>query len=217
MSELVKFKEIEDKIVIVRGQQVILDSDVAALYDVETKRINEAVKNNPDKFPKGYILELKKSEKEQVVENFHHLEKLKFSNVAPKAFTEKGLYMLATILKSKRATETTIEIIETFAKMRELSRAVAQLPDEADEETQKSLMRRSGELITELFGKDRQTTGRETSIEFNLAMIKVKHSIKQENKSTKDITTQLKTAKELLDTGAITPAEFEQLKHKILK
>ena len=124
--------------------------------------------------------------------------------------------MLATILKSKRATETTIEIIETFAKMRELSRAVAKLPDETDEETQKSLMRRSGELITELFSKDRQTTGRETSIEFNLAMIKVKHSVKQENKNTKDITAQLKTAKELLDAGAITHVEFEQLKQKIL-
>ncbi len=77
--------------------------------------------------------------------------------------------MLATILKSKKATETTLEIVETFAKMRELSRMVAQL---LDEEKQKSLMRRSNELITDLFGKDRQTTGSETSIEFNLAMVK---------------------------------------------
>ena len=209
--------KVENKIITLRNQLVIIDSDVAERYGVETRDINKAVRNNPDKFPDGYVFELQSAEHQDVVENFHHLEKLKFSNVTPKAFTEKGLYMLATILKSKRATETTLEIIETFAKMRELSRAVAKLPDETDEETQKLLMRRSGELITELFSKDSQTTGKETSIEFNLAMIKVKHSIKQENKNTKDITIQLKTAKELLDTGAITSAEFEQLKHKILK
>jgi len=210
-------EQIEDKILNIRGQNVILDSDIAALYGVQTKEVNQAIANNPDKFPDGYVFELQSAEKQEVVKNFDHLEKLKFSPVTPKAFTEKGLYMLATILKSKQATETTIDIIETFAKMRELSRTVAKLPDETNEETQKSLMRRSGELITELLGRDRQTTGSETSIEFNLAMVKVKHSVKQENKSAKDITMQLKTAKELLDGGAITLAEYEQLKQKILK
>jgi len=217
MNEIVKMEQIEDKILNIRGQNVILDSDIAALYGVQTKEVNQAIANNPDKFPDGYVFELQSAEKQEVVKNFDHLEKLKFSPVTPKAFTEKGLYMLATILKSKRATETTIDIIETFAKMRELSRTVAKLPDETNEETQKSLMRRSGELITELLGRDRQTTGSETSIEFNLAMVKVKHSVKQENKSAKDITMQLKTAKELLDGGAITLAEYEQLKQKILK
>ena len=209
--------KVEDKIITLRNQLVIIDSDVAELYNVETKHINQAVANNPDKFIEGYIVELTDTEwkemKSKILTSSGPGGKVKI----PKAFTEKGLYMLATILKSKRATETTIDIIETFAKMRELSRAVAKLPDETNEETQKSLMRRSGELITELFGKDRQTTGSETSIEFNLAMIKVKHSIKQENKSTKSITEQLKTAKELLDAKAVTSAEFEQLKRKILK
>merc|ERR1711941_173142 len=97
----------------------ILDSEVAQLYGVETRDINKAVKNNPDKFPKGYIIELTKEEKSEVVENFHHLEKLKFSPYLPKVFTEKGLYMLATILKSDIATQTTIQIIETFTKLRE--------------------------------------------------------------------------------------------------
>jgi hypothetical protein len=179
-------------------------------------RINEAVKNNPEKFPNGYIFELNKKEKQEVIEIFDNL-KLKYSPSSPKAFTEKGLYMLATILKSKRATETTIEIIETFAKMRELSKVVAKLPDETDAEIQKSLMHRSGELIAELFSKDQQTTGSETSIEFNFAMVKVKHSVKQENKNAKDMTTQLKNVQELLDAKTITPVEFEQLKKKILK
>jgi hypothetical protein len=207
---------IENKILNIRNQHVILDRDVAELYGVETRDINKAVSNNPYKFPTGYVFELQETEQQQLVENFLRFDKLKHSTVTSKAFTEKGLYMLATILKSKQATETTIDIIETFAKVRELSRAVAKLPEETNEETQKSLMRRSGELISELFAKDKQTTGSETSIEFNLAMVKVKHSIKQENKTAKDITAELKTAKELLDTGAITPEEFDVLKQKIL-
>ena len=91
----------------------MIDRDVATLYGVETRDINKAVKNNPDKFPKDYILELSDTEKNELVENFHHLEPLKYSKTNPKAFTEKGLYMLATILKSKQATQTTLLIIET--------------------------------------------------------------------------------------------------------
>ncbi|MDR2116602.1 MAG: ORF6N domain-containing protein, partial [Planctomycetaceae bacterium] len=70
MSDIVKFKQIEEKIIAIRGQSVILDNDVAELYGVETMRINEAVKNNPTKFPAGYILQLTKKEKEEVIENF---------------------------------------------------------------------------------------------------------------------------------------------------
>lgn len=74
--------------------------------------------NNTDKFPKGYIVELSKDEKQELVEKFHRFNRLKHSTVLPKAFSEKGLYMLATILKSKQATVTTLSIIETFAKIR---------------------------------------------------------------------------------------------------
>ena len=108
----------------IQGHNVLIDRDVAALYGVETRDINKAVKNNPDKFPKDYLLELTAIEKNKVVENFHHLEPLKYSKTNPKAFTEKGLYMLATILKSKQATQTTFLIIETFAKFRALQQAV---------------------------------------------------------------------------------------------
>ncbi|MDR2839920.1 MAG: ORF6N domain-containing protein, partial [Paludibacter sp.] len=110
MNELIKFENVENKIMMLRNQQVILDSDVAELYAVETKRINEAVKNNFDKFPYGYILDLNEYEWENL--------KSKFSTSSwggkrklPNAFTEKGLYMLATILKSAKATETTIAIV----------------------------------------------------------------------------------------------------------
>ena len=104
--------EVEKKIITLRNQQVILDSDVADLYGVQTKRVNEAVNNNPEKFPKGYIFELSDNEKNELVENFDRFEKQKHSTVVPKAFTEKGLYMLATILKSPKAVETTIAIAD---------------------------------------------------------------------------------------------------------
>lgn len=115
MSGIIKFSDVRDKVVQLRNQDVLLDFSVAELYGVETKEINKAVRNNPDKFPEGYIFELQQTEKQYVVENFHHLENVKYSPVVPKAFTEKGLYMLATILKSPQATQTTIAIIKEFA------------------------------------------------------------------------------------------------------
>jgi hypothetical protein len=103
---------VEDKVIEIRNQHVIIDSDVAQLYGVETKRINEAASRNPEKFPEGYLIELNENEKREVVANCDHLASLKFSPNLPNAFTEKGLYMLATILKSPKATETTLGIVE---------------------------------------------------------------------------------------------------------
>lgn len=173
---------IKDKIITIQGQQVILDSDVAELYGVETKRINEAVRNNPEKFPDGYIISLSQRDKTEVVENFDHLASLKFSPTLPKAFSEKSLYMLATILKSPVATETTIAIVETFAKVRELSRTIAEISEQMDKEQQKSMMKKSGELISEILSDDFQTIGTETTIEFNLSVLKVKHTVKRKPK-----------------------------------
>ena len=99
-------------------------------------RINEAVKNNPEKFPEGYIFELSKKEKQEVIENFDN-PKIKFSPAFPKAFTEKGLYMLATILKSPRATQATIYIVEAFAKLRELSQTLINITQTTEEEKHK--------------------------------------------------------------------------------
>ncbi|MDE6113423.1 MAG: ORF6N domain-containing protein [Bacteroidales bacterium] len=194
-NDIAKINSVEDKIIEVRGEKVLLDSDVAALYGVKTMRVNEAVKNNPEKFPEGYIFKLTKEEKSEVieifdnpnvtpksevVENFDHL-KLKFSPTTPTAFTEKGLYMLATILKSERATQTTIAIVETFAKIRELSRTVAELSATGDQFAQKNLMQKSGDIMADILGSDLQTTGTETSMELNLAVLKFKHTIKRKS------------------------------------
>ena len=176
---LVKFNDVESRIITLREEKVMLDSDVAALYGVETKRVNEAVKNNPDKFPSGYIIQIEKSEWEIMKSKFSTSlgagGKVKF----PKAFTEKGLYMLATILKSPQATQTTIAIVETFAKIRELSRTVAELSETTEDFKQKSLMQKGGEIIADILSDDLKTTDTETSIELNFAVLKFKHTIKR--------------------------------------
>jgi hypothetical protein len=177
----VKFSEVESRIISIRGQQVILDSDVAELYGVETREVVQAIKNNPDKFPKGYIFELNKKEKTEVIKNFDN-PKVKFSPSFPKAFAEKGLYMLATILKSPRATQTTLAIVETFAKIRELSRTVAELSQSPEEFKQKTLMQKSGEIIADILGDDLVVSDTETSIEINFALMKFKHTIKKKQK-----------------------------------
>ena len=176
---VIRIEDIQELILDLRNHKVILDCDVAKIYGVETRDINKAVKNNPDKFPKEYIIELNKEEKAQVVENFHHLSKLRFSPNLPKAFTEKGLYMLATILKSKQATQTTIIIIETFSKIRELSRTIKELSNVKDDSEQKGLMQRSGEIIVEVLDNDLETDGTETTVEINFAVLKFKHTIKK--------------------------------------
>ena len=127
MEKVVRFNQVEEKILTIRNQFVLLDSDVAILYDVQTKEINQAVKNNPNKFPQGYILDISSDEYKSLRSNFLTLEKQgrgQHSKYTPKAFTKKGCYMLATILKSPKATQTTIEIIEAFEKMQEMSMSI---------------------------------------------------------------------------------------------
>ena len=140
-------------------------------------RVNEAVKNNPDKFPR-YIIELTKDEKNEVIENFDN-PKLKFSPVLPKAFTEKGLYMLATILKSPKATQTTIAIIETFAKIKELTRTVSKISESHDEQEQKGLIQHGGDILSDLLYQEIPISSTETSVELNFAVLKLRHTIKR--------------------------------------
>ena len=186
-KNIVKFSDVEKAVFELRGQKVILDSEVAKLYGVETMRVNEAVKNNPevknnpDKFPQGYIFELTKEEKAEVIEIFDN-PKLKYSPALPKAFTEKGLYMLATILKSPKATQTTIAIVETFAKIRELSHTVAELSNTKDKFKQKSLMQQGGDILADLLDDEMQVSDSETTIELNFAVLKLKHTVKRKNK-----------------------------------
>ena len=178
MSDMVKIENLKDMIIEVRGQHILLDSDVAQIYGVETKRINEAVKNNPDKFPDGYIVELNKNEWDSLKSKFS--TSIKGGKVKlPSAFTEKGLYMLATILKSPQATQATISIIETFSKIRALSRSIKELSIVQNKAEQKSLMQKSGDIIAEIFDDDLQTSNTETSIELNFAVLKFKHTVKK--------------------------------------
>jgi hypothetical protein len=181
MSNVIKMENIQDLIFEIRGVKVILDSDVADLYGVETRDINKAVKNNPDKFPDSYVFELNKVEFEDLRWKISTAKFTK-TRVMPKAFTEKGLYMLATILKSPQATQTTIAIIEAFSKIRELSRNIKELTTVKDKSHQHSLMRRSGEIIAKILDDDLQTTDTETSIEINFAVLKFKHTIKKKGK-----------------------------------
>ena len=154
----------------------MLDADVAALYGVETKHVNQAVRNNPEKFPEGYLFKLDNQE-------FADLRSKKMTSswggtrVLPTAFTERGLYMLATILKSKRATQTTIAIIEAFVQLREMARTMqaAAMTEDADEK--KSLMQKSGEIIGNIIGSQFETQGTETEIELNFAMVKIRHKV----------------------------------------
>ena len=118
MKEIMEKENVENMIYEIRGKEVMLDSDLAKLYHVETKRINEAVKNNPDKFPARFSFILLDSEKDNLWSKFSTANISSKSRVNPRVFTEHGIYMLATILKSKVATEVSIRIMDTFVKMR---------------------------------------------------------------------------------------------------
>jgi len=97
----------------------MIDRDLAELYGTTTKRLNEQVKRNTNRFPEHFMFELTEIEKEYVVTNCDHLKKLKFSSSLPNVFTEHGTMMLATVINSEKAVETSIRIIEIFVKMRE--------------------------------------------------------------------------------------------------
>jgi hypothetical protein len=185
-AEVVKFNAVEERIITLRGEKVLLDSDVAELYNIETKRVNEAVANNPDKFPEGYIIELTKDEHFSLRSKFSTLEKKgkgQHVKYIPKAFTERGLYMLATILKSPRATQTTIAIVETFTKIRELARTVAELSAAPDGVQQRSLIQKGGDIISDILGDDLQVSAAETKYEVNFALLKITHTVKKVSKT----------------------------------
>jgi len=176
MSDIIQSNQVENLIIVIRGERVLLDCDVATLYGVETREINQAVKNNPDKFPDGYILHLNLAEWQNLKSKFL-ISSWGGRNKLPQAFTEKGLYMLATILKSPKATQTTIAIVETFAKIRELSRNAVELAKKPVKEKQNALMQRSGEIISDVLGSSLEVSGMETDIEINLALLKFRHKI----------------------------------------
>ena len=169
MSNVVSFEEVEKRIIVIREQHVLLDRDVAELYGVETKKVNQAMSRNPDKFPEGYVITLSNNEKTFVVTNCdRNSNALKMSRVLPTAFTEKGLYMLATILKSPTTTQTTLAIVETFAKIREFVKIVTELPDIKEEPKKTTLMQKGGDLFMDILEDNiLEVTGDEISLELD--------------------------------------------------
>jgi hypothetical protein len=192
MSDMVKkntdlmplsMKEVEDRIAVIRNQEVIADADVAFLYGVETREVNQAVKNNPDKFPSHYMFELTPSELRDLKSKILISKVSKNSRrSATKAFTERGLYMLATVLKGELARNVTFTIIETFFKVRSLKRELLALHNETDKEVQKTKMQHFGEVLSDIVMPDLQTQETESSLEINFFIGKIKHTVKRVRK-----------------------------------
>ncbi len=126
-SQLATSSEIENKILEIRGKQVLIDRDLAVLYGVETKALNQAVKRNKSRFPERFCFQLENHEKNELVTNCDRFKKMKHSSVLPHAFTEQGVAMLSTVLKSSTAVEISIRIMDAFVEMRKFMLNNAQI------------------------------------------------------------------------------------------
>ena len=113
-------KPLETLILTVRNQKVLLDADLAAIYGVPTKALNQAVKRNADRFPDDFLFQLSGEEKQEVVTNCDHLARLKFSKTCPYAFTEHGALMAANVLNSPESVKMSVYVVRAFIKQREL-------------------------------------------------------------------------------------------------
>jgi hypothetical protein len=111
---------IEQRILLLRGEKVMIDADLAQLYGVTTKRLNEQVKRNTERFPEDFMFQLTPGEKTEVVANCDHLKRLRFSPALPYAFTEHGAIMLAGVLNSRRAIEASLYVVRAFVRLRNL-------------------------------------------------------------------------------------------------
>ena len=184
---VVDINMVKSRMLIVRDQPVLLDRDVAALYGVQTKEINQAVRNNPDKFPEGFLLQLNNDEfsdwKSKILtSNLSPAEKnaIKMGvRRAPKAFTERGLYMLATVLKGELATKATLAIVNTYAQVRSVKRELLELHKEGDKKKKHALMQHFGETLTDIVMPDPDEVETESSLELNFFIGKIKHTVRK--------------------------------------
>jgi hypothetical protein len=126
-------EKIENRIYQIRGKKVMLDVDLASLYRVLTKVLNQAVKRNTKRFPDDFMFRLTETEKKEVVTNCDHLNRLKFSPHLPLAFTEQGVAMLSSILNSERAIMVNIQIMRAFVKLRRAGLTYAHLKRKIEE------------------------------------------------------------------------------------
>ena len=182
-QDIREYDKVNARLIIIRQQPVLLDRDVASIFGVETKRVNEAVRRNADKFPPSYRFQLQQAEIQDVVAKCDRLSSIKFSTSGTYAFTEKGLYMLATVLKSPMAVEATFEIIETFAAVKDLQRNLINLHNERDPQRQKGLMTRFSEVLSDIVLPDLKPDESETSLELNFLIGKLKHTVKRKRRS----------------------------------
>lgn len=173
---------VKDSIVEIRNTPIIVDADVADLYGVETKRINEAVRNNPEKFPEDYMFVLTKEEVAFLRSKFSSTKISPKSRTLPKVFTEKGLYMLATILKCKTAVDVTFAIIETFTQVRTLKRELVSLHRETNQQLQTKKMHQFGKMLSDIVMPDLETSETESTLELNFLIGKIKHTVKRVKK-----------------------------------
>jgi len=131
---IVKVGRIQQRILLIRGVKVMVDADLAEAYSVPTRRLNEQVRRNLDRFPEDFMFQLTAEEKAEVIANCDHLEKLKFSKSLPLVFTEHGAIMAASVLNSPKAVEVSVFVVralvqlrETIAGHKELARKIAKL------------------------------------------------------------------------------------------
>ena len=125
--------DLKARILLVRGRKVILDADLAELYGVPTKALNQAVKRNPARFPADFMFRLTLFEKPEVVTNCDHLAKMKYSRALPHAFTEHGALMLGNVLNSSHAVEVCLLVVRAFVQLRQLLPAHKELATKLDE------------------------------------------------------------------------------------
>jgi len=119
-ESLIPLGRIEHLIQLIRNHRVILDADLARLYGVATKALNQAVKRNRKRFPPDFMFRLTEEEKNEVVTACDHLSRLRFSPVLPCAFTEHGAIMLANVLNSERAVKASVQVVRAFVRLREV-------------------------------------------------------------------------------------------------
>jgi len=133
IKTLIPVERIQQAILFIRGEKVILDADLALIYGVSTKRLNEQVKRNRSRFPDDFMFQLTSEEKAEVVANCDHLRRLKFSPNLPHAFTEHGTIMAANVLNSERAVQASVEIVRAFVRLRLLLTSNSELSRRLDE------------------------------------------------------------------------------------
>ncbi|MEI7481369.1 MAG: ORF6N domain-containing protein [Elusimicrobiota bacterium] len=137
MGDIIPLEMIEQKILVIRGQRVMIDRDLAGLYEVSTKVLNQAVKRNLESFPEDFMFCLSETEKKEVVTICDHLTVIKYSSQLPYVFTEQGVAMLSSVLKSRRARQVNIQIMRAFVKLRQLLNSHKDLARKLEELEQK--------------------------------------------------------------------------------